>query len=96
MHELQSCESTKRMTEVFKALGDVNRITIMYILASEQVEKICVTDLAKMLGITQPAVSQHLRTLKSAGLIDSSRRTIISNLFRITHTCLIVYSTPYR
>ena len=66
------CEDdVKQLAGVFKALGDVNRLTIMGILALKEREKVCVTDLAKILGITQPAVSQHMKTLKTAGMVEA-------------------------
>lgn len=68
-----SCELLKEMAEVFKALGDVNRMWIISILASNERGKICVTELATRLGITQPAVSRHLRTLRYAGIVEPKK-----------------------
>ncbi len=68
-----TCELTKEMAEVFKALGDVNRMLIIFILASGEDEKVCVTELATRLGITQPAVSRHLRTLRHAGIVEPKK-----------------------
>lgn len=73
MHEIQKCDNVKQMAGVFRALGDANRLAIIGILASDEYEKVCVGDLARILEITQPAVSQHLRTLKSIGMVESSK-----------------------
>lgn len=34
----------------------------------------CVHDLVDALGVTQPLISQHLRVLKSAGVVEGERR----------------------
>lgn len=43
-------------------------------LASNANEVFCVSDIARKIGISQPAVSQHLRVLKSIGLLDANRK----------------------
>ncbi len=62
------------MSEVFKALGDPTRLRIIRMLASKMENNICVVDLAKRLGITQPAVSQHIKVLKSIGILKPNRK----------------------
>ena len=62
-----------RMAEVFRAIGDVNRMRIIKILASNPDESVCVVDLAKMLGVTQPATSQHIRILRTVGILAPRR-----------------------
>ncbi|MEX1307019.1 MAG: metalloregulator ArsR/SmtB family transcription factor [Eubacteriales bacterium] len=59
-----------QLIEKFKALGDKTRFQIYLLLAENQ---ICVGGLAKALGITESAVSQHLKVLKSAGLIKGEK-----------------------
>ena len=49
-----------------KALADQNRLTLLSCLKSGEV---CVCELVDVLNISQPAVSQHLRKLKEAGII---------------------------
>ncbi len=63
----------KQMVEVFKALGDLNRMKIIKILASNPDESLCVTELAETLGITQSATSQHIKVLKSVGILVPKR-----------------------
>ncbi len=48
------------------ALGDPTRLAILERLADRP---LAVVDLAKGLPISRPAVSQHLRVLKEAGLV---------------------------
>ncbi len=57
--------------ELFKTLGDVNRLRIIKILASHENNTFCVSQIAEILGITQPAVSQHMAVLKKMGLLNS-------------------------
>ncbi|MBN2545029.1 MAG: helix-turn-helix transcriptional regulator [Spirochaetes bacterium] len=55
----------------FKTLGDPTRIKILNLL--KLYGNLCVGIMAQKLGITQPAVSQHLRILKNAGIVEASR-----------------------
>ena len=63
----------KKMAECFKALGDPTRLMIIKLLASNMKDKICVVDLAKILGITQPAASQHIKILRNVGLLEPKK-----------------------
>ena len=55
---------------VFRALGCRTRYGIFSLLAERQ---LCVGALADRMGISQPAVSQHLRILREAGLVEDCR-----------------------
>ncbi|EQD25754.1 MAG: hypothetical protein D084_Lepto4C00002G0002 [Leptospirillum sp. Group IV 'UBA BS'] len=57
--------------EVYRALGDPYRLRILALL---RVREVCVCELATLLPISQPAVSQHLRKLKQAGLVRERRK----------------------
>ena len=57
--------------EVFKALSSEARIRIIQALKEKP---LCVNALARRLGMRQSAVSQHLRVLRSAGLVKSEKR----------------------
>jgi DNA-binding transcriptional ArsR family regulator len=59
------------MSEGFKALSDPTRLKILLLLTAS--EKLCVNYIAGKLGISQPAVSQQLKILKHAGLIDAQK-----------------------
>jgi DNA-binding transcriptional ArsR family regulator len=52
------------------ALGDATRMAILQELASGP---IAVNELARKLPVTRPAVSQHLKVLKDAGLVADSK-----------------------
>jgi ArsR family transcriptional regulator len=57
--------------DVFKALGSETRIRIVEALREQA---LCVGALAARLQMTESAVSQHLRVLRTAGLVVSDKR----------------------
>ncbi|MDD3928065.1 MAG: metalloregulator ArsR/SmtB family transcription factor [bacterium] len=59
------------IADVFKALGDPTRLRIVEMLSHS--EEICVCKITEELGMTQPAISHHLSTLKHAGLVAARR-----------------------
>lgn len=59
------------LTECFKALSDPSRLRILSMLRGG--EK-CVCELVPHLGISQPAVSTHLRKLRQAKLVREHKR----------------------
>ena len=64
-------EWTMELIKSLKALADKKRLKILRLLLSSD---LCVGALAKHLGISKPAVSQHLRILRKAGLIRGEKR----------------------
>ena len=60
----------ERFLRVMKALSDPNRVTIIKAL---QLRMMCVCELKEALGISQPAVSRHLKVLEDAGLVASRK-----------------------
>lgn len=54
--------------EVFKALSDLTRLKIMWLLLSID-SKICVSEIIDVLGENQYNISKHLKILKKAGLV---------------------------
>ncbi len=61
----------KEAAELFKLLSVDKRIEIIEFLKKGDMN---VNALAEKLGITQSAVSQHLRLLKAAGLVTDERK----------------------
>jgi ArsR family transcriptional regulator len=61
------------LAELFKAFGDPTRLNVLRLLALNPERQLCVGAIACRLGVTQPAVSQHLKVLKLLGLVKSSR-----------------------
>ena len=58
------------LAELFKVFGDSTRIRILFVLFEAEV---CVCDLAKVLNMTQSAISHQLRMLKANKLVNSRR-----------------------
>jgi ArsR family transcriptional regulator len=54
-----------------KAMADEKRLRILHMLMAND---LCVGALAKHLGISKPAVSQHLQILRKAGLVKGEKR----------------------
>lgn len=61
------------MAEVFRAVGDINRMKIIKILAENPEQSLRVIDIGKIIGISQPATSQHLRILRNVGILTAKR-----------------------
>ncbi len=58
--------------EIFKVLSVETRVKIIELLKANGA--LGVTEISERLGITPPAVSQHLKILKQAGLVRSERQ----------------------
>nr|WP_236588298.1 metalloregulator ArsR/SmtB family transcription factor [Tumebacillus amylolyticus] len=58
------------LQDCFKSLGDKTRLRILALL---RVEELCVFELVEILQMSQPAISQHLRKMKSAKLLKERR-----------------------
>jgi ArsR family transcriptional regulator len=74
-----SKETTEQGTDVqaavFAALADPTRLKLVRLLCHQrEPDALCVNALAGLLGVTQSAVSQHLRLLKAIGLVKGERR----------------------
>jgi len=60
------------LSEVFKALGDDNRLRILNIL---RYNELCVCDIEEILAVTQSNASRHLNKLKNIGLITFRKKS---------------------
>jgi ArsR family transcriptional regulator len=56
----------------FKALADPTRVAIINSLAAG--DEVCVCNLTATFELSQPTISHHLKVLREAGLVESSRR----------------------
>lgn len=56
----------KELCVYFSALSDATRLKIIQLLTEHEM---CVCEIEDRLGMSQPAISHHLRILKRAGLI---------------------------
>lgn len=59
------------LARVLELSGNEVRLKILYLLKEE--EELCPCDLSDILGMTVPAISQHLRKLKDGSVIQSKR-----------------------
>ena len=64
---MSSCDFAK----TFSALGDKTRFRLFQLLAEKP--EICVSQLAEALKITPACVSQHMKILSEAGLVNRVR-----------------------
>ena len=63
---MTSTIDTREQTRFLKVLSVETRIKIVYLLKDSS---FCVNALARRLGLSQGAVSQHLRIMRDAGLV---------------------------
>lgn len=68
--QLDQIENFQVVAEVFKQLCDTTRIRIFWLLCHCEE---CVINISAMMQMSSPAISHHLRTLRSSGLIVSRR-----------------------
>ncbi len=62
---------TEEKVKLFALLGNEVRFKIVLLLLN--VERVCVCDLADILKMNQSPISQHLRKLKDAGILENKR-----------------------
>src|SRR5918996_3497526 len=56
----------------FKALADPTRVAIVNCLSAA--DEVCVCNLTATFDLSQPTISHHLKILREAGLVESTRR----------------------
>jgi ArsR family transcriptional regulator, arsenate/arsenite/antimonite-responsive transcriptional repressor len=61
----------EKSAHILKLLGDKTRLTMVKILEQHDC---CVCEFVEIFQISQPAISQHIRKLKDAGLIRETRK----------------------
>ncbi len=70
--EMKPAEVVLLLAETFRALGDPNRLRLVYALSRQE---LCVCDLAAAVGMSQSAVSHSLRILRQLRLVQSRRES---------------------
>ncbi len=68
MNKMQDDE----FADVMRALGHPVRLSILRILAEKQQNDCCCTDVTECLPLAQSTVSQHIKVLLDAGLVERS------------------------
>jgi DNA-binding transcriptional ArsR family regulator len=61
----------RRLSDLFRLLGDATRVRILYALL--EVGELCVCDLAATVGAPETSVSHALRLLRTAGIVRNRR-----------------------
>jgi len=56
--------------DVYKALGDSNRLRILSMLAERE---LCVCEINEVLNVSMSTISSHLKILRNAGLVTSKK-----------------------
>ncbi|WP_286745806.1 metalloregulator ArsR/SmtB family transcription factor [Roseivirga sp. UBA1976] len=64
-------ESVSQIAKALNLAGNEVRLKILFLLEKES--KMCPCDLSDILNMTVPAISQHLRKLKDAGLVETKK-----------------------
>ena len=77
---LIDAEAAADLAAVFRLLGDPKRIRILFALL--EAGELCVCDLAATTDVTETAVSQTMRLLRTAGIVRQRRdgRTVYYHL----------------
>ena len=70
----------ERFIKVMKALSDPGRVKILKMLEERS---LCVCEIQAALGLAQPTVSKHLKTLEEAGLVTFFKEGLWVN-YRLT------------
>jgi DNA-binding transcriptional ArsR family regulator len=60
------------LSNILALAGNEVRLKIIYLLEEEK--ELCPCDLADILGMTIPAVSQHLRKLKDGNIVEARKQ----------------------
>jgi ArsR family transcriptional regulator len=74
MNFMEDNQDIENQAALFNVLADPTRLKLLRLLLQQKdSHSLCVNALAFHLGVTQPAVSQHLKLLKTAGLVKGER-----------------------
>lgn len=69
-HELHQDEEFDELVSLFKILNDKSRLKILEAIKDE---RLCVCDLAHLLGISKSAISHQMKSLKAFDLVESDK-----------------------
>lgn len=71
-----SPEDAVGLAGVLKAIADPARLRLLSLVAGQADGEMCGCDLTEPLGLSQPTVSHHLKTLVEAGLLHREKRGV--------------------
>jgi hypothetical protein len=69
--ELLSEGRAQRLGSLLAALGHPVRLRLLLRILADPAGEVCVCDMVDLFDLSQPTVSHHLRTMRTAGLISS-------------------------
>ncbi|MCM3390457.1 metalloregulator ArsR/SmtB family transcription factor (plasmid) [Ureibacillus chungkukjangi] len=68
---METVNEIEKTATILKLLGDKTRLTMVKMLESHDY---CVCEFVEIFKVSQPAISQHVRKLKSAGLVSEMKK----------------------
>jgi DNA-binding transcriptional ArsR family regulator len=68
---LANAKSFSQLGNILSLAGNEVRLKILYLLEEEN--ELCPCDLSDILGMSVPAISQHLRKLKDGNIIEARK-----------------------
>lgn len=83
-----SSEEATELALRLKALAEPTRLRLLSLMLARPELEACTCDLTEPLGLTQPTVTHHLRTLAKAGLIVPDRRVGNFTYYRVVAEAL--------
>lgn len=69
-NNMSSCDTYKETADLFKLLGDYNRIRIISALKQKEM---CVCELSLLLDMSQSSISHQLRILRNKGIVKNRK-----------------------
>jgi ArsR family transcriptional regulator len=82
----------EKQARIFKVLSAGTRVRMIDLLKRRS---LCVNALARALGLTSAAVSQHLRVLRDAGLVTAEKRGYFVH-YRVNEKTLVEWDKATR
>lgn len=67
-------EQIERTARVLKAIADPTRLQLLHLIQTAPGGEACVCNLTEKLGLRQPTISHHLKTMAAAGLLSREKR----------------------
>jgi ArsR family transcriptional regulator len=81
-------EQAAELAGRLKALADPTRLRLLSLMLANPGLEACTCDLTEPLGLTQPTVTHHMRTLTKAGLIVPDRQVGNFTYYRVVTDAL--------
>ena len=69
-HIISGNEGFEKVSDILSQMSDPTRMRIFWLLCHYEG---CVINISSIMGMSSPAVSHHLRSLKESGLIENRR-----------------------